>query len=164
MIVIGSDEVHVDLLKTTFGCFPSGVTAMCAMIDGSPVGMAASSFTSVSLSPPLISICIANSSTTWPLLRSASHLGLSILGAEHEGAARQLASKSRDRFTGLGTDTAESGAIFLEGSSAWLECSVYEEIAAGDHALLLLKVSGVLPFPHVSPLVFHGSAFRQMGS
>ena len=53
-------------LRRAFGCFPSGVTAVCAIIDGEPVGMAASSFTSVSIDPPLASICVQKSSTTWP--------------------------------------------------------------------------------------------------
>jgi flavin reductase (DIM6/NTAB) family NADH-FMN oxidoreductase RutF len=57
------------LLRSVFGCFPSGVTAVCAEVDGALIGMAASSFTSVSLSPPLVSVCVQNSSKTWPVLR-----------------------------------------------------------------------------------------------
>jgi hypothetical protein len=53
-------------LRRVFSAFPSGVTAVSALIDGRPVGIAASSFTSVSLDPPLVSVCIAHSSTTWP--------------------------------------------------------------------------------------------------
>ena len=56
------------LLRQAFGCFPSGVTAFCGMLGGVPEGMAASSFTSVSLDPALVSVCVANTSSTWPRL------------------------------------------------------------------------------------------------
>lgn len=67
-----------DQLRRAFGCFPSGIT-VCALVDGTPVGMAASSFTSVSLAPPLVSVCIQHTSTTWPVLRNRPRLGLSVL-------------------------------------------------------------------------------------
>ena len=72
-------------LRDAFGIFPSGVVAVAALVDGRPVGLAASSFTSVSLEPPLVSISVAKSSKTWPDLRRSSHLGVTIL-AEHHGA------------------------------------------------------------------------------
>jgi flavin reductase (DIM6/NTAB) family NADH-FMN oxidoreductase RutF len=65
-------------LRRVFGSFPSGVAAVAALVAGEPVGIAASSFTSVSLDPPLVSVCIAHTSTTWPVLRTASRLGVSI--------------------------------------------------------------------------------------
>src|SRR5689334_21946313 len=73
-------------LRRVFGCFPSGVIAVCASVDGEPLGMAASSFTTVSVAPPLVSICVQNSSTTWPRLRRRERLGISVL-AEHHGDA-----------------------------------------------------------------------------
>jgi flavin reductase (DIM6/NTAB) family NADH-FMN oxidoreductase RutF len=62
-------------LRQAFGAFPSGVTAFCGLIDGLAEGMAASSFTSVSLDPPLVSVCVANTSTTWPKLAQLDRLG-----------------------------------------------------------------------------------------
>jgi hypothetical protein len=62
-------------LREAFGCFPSGVTAVCALVDGTPRGMAASSFTSVSLTPPLVSLCVQRTSSTWPLLSDRPRLG-----------------------------------------------------------------------------------------
>lgn len=58
-------------LRPVLSAFPTGVTAVAATIDGTPLGLAANSFTSVSLDPPMVSICIAHTSTTWPLLRPA---------------------------------------------------------------------------------------------
>ena len=73
-------ELTAAHLRASFACFPSGVAAVCALIDGEPVGMVMSSFTSVSLDPPLVSVCVDLNSSTWPRLRSAPWLGVSILG------------------------------------------------------------------------------------
>ena len=149
-------------LRNAFGCFPSGVTAICAMIDGDPVGMAASSFVSVSLDPPLILVCIQNSSSTWKKLRKASRIGVCVLGEEHDRACSQLAAKSGDRFEGLEWSATEGGAVLLDGAVVSLDCSIVEEIAAGDHQLVLLKIESLGFQPTVNPLVFHGSRFRKL--
>jgi flavin reductase (DIM6/NTAB) family NADH-FMN oxidoreductase RutF len=149
-------------LRNAFGCFPSGVTAICAMIDGGPEGMAASSFVSVSLDPPLVLVCIQNSSATWRKLRTAPRIGVSVLGEEHDRACSQLAAKSGDRFEGLEWCTTEGGAVLLEGAAVSLDCSVVEEIAAGDHQLVMLRIEELKFQPTVNPLVFHGSRFRKL--
>ena len=149
-------------LRNAFGCFPSGVTAICAMIDNEPVGMAASSFVSVSLDPPLVLVCIQNSSDTWRKLRNAPRIGVSILGEEHGRACSQLAAKSGDRFESLEWLTTDGGAVLLEGAAVSLDCSVVEEIVAGDHQLVLLRVQELDFQPMVNPLVFHGSRFRKL--
>lgn len=100
-------------LRQGFGCWPSGVTAVCGLLDGAPAGMAASSFTSVSLDPPLVSVCVANESSTWTALRPLPRLGVSVLSSGHEVACRQLASKEGDRFAGLGWGATQLGAIVL---------------------------------------------------
>lgn len=154
--------VDAPLLRTAFSCFPSGVTAVCAEIDGVPVGMAASSFTSVSLDPPLVSVCITNGSRTWDLLSSAPRLGVSVLG-EYQGAVcRSLAARDGDRFAGLELNTLPTGSILLRGAPAWFECSVEDHLPAGDHQIVLLRVHSVDAEPDRGPLIFHGSAFRQL--
>ncbi len=149
-------------LRNAFGCFPSGVTAICAMIDGEPVGMAASSFTSVSLAPALVLVCVQNGSATWRKLRNAPRVGVSVLGEEHDRACSQLSAKSGDRFEKLEWLTTEGGAVLLEGAAVSLDCSVVEEIVAGDHQLVLLKIEALKFQPAVNPLVFHGSRFRKL--
>ena len=153
-------------LRNAFGCFPSGVTAICAMIDGEPEGMAASSFVSVSLDPPLVLVCIQNSSATWRKLRNAPRIGVSVLGEDHDRACSQLAAKSGDksggRFERLEWFATEGGAVLLEGAAVSLDCSIVEEIAAGDHQLVLLRIEELKFQPSVNPLVFHGSRFRKL--
>jgi flavin reductase (DIM6/NTAB) family NADH-FMN oxidoreductase RutF len=150
------------MLRNAFGCFPTGVTAICALIEGEPVGMAASSFVSVSLDPPLVLVCIQNSSATWGKLRGAARIGVSVLGEGHDRACSQLAAKSGDRFESLEWFATEGGAVLLDGAAVSLDCSVAEEIAAGDHRMVLLRIEKLAFQPAVNPLVFHGSRFRKL--
>ena len=149
-------------LRRAFGMFPSGVAAVCARIDRVPVGMAASSFTSVSVDPPLVSVCVQNTSSTWPLLRERPRLGLSVLAESHEGGVMQLASKEGDRFAGIEWDAGPHESILVRGSSAWMEVSLFEEVAAGDHSIALLEVHSLDTSEHTPPLIFHASRFHKM--
>jgi flavin reductase (DIM6/NTAB) family NADH-FMN oxidoreductase RutF len=151
-------------LRRAFACFPTGVSAVCAMVDGHPVGMAVSSFTSVSLEPPLVSVCVQSSSSTWPKLAPAPRLGVSFLSAGHEPASRQLAAKTGDRFSGIDWQASASGAVFIGGACVWLECSINQRFAAGDHEIVLLQIETLRIQPDVSPLVFHASRYRQLAA
>jgi flavin reductase (DIM6/NTAB) family NADH-FMN oxidoreductase RutF len=152
----------VALLRQVFGCFPSGVTAVCAMVDGQPVGMAASSFTSVSIDPPLVSVCVQNDSQTWPKLRSVPRIGLSVLAADQEAACRALSNKHADRFEGVDWSLLDEGAIVVVGAAAVLDCTLHSEMPAGDHAIALLEIHHVHADLSTTPLVFHGSRFRRL--
>jgi flavin reductase (DIM6/NTAB) family NADH-FMN oxidoreductase RutF len=149
-------------LRHVFGAFPSGVAAVAALVDGVPVGITASSFTSVSLDPPLVSVCIGHSSSTWPRLRTADRLGLSILSDAQERAGRQLAGKGVDRFAELPWRATMDGAVLLDGASGWLETSIDLEVPAGDHDIVVLRVHDLDADHDVSPLVFHASRFRRI--
>ncbi|MEV6924827.1 flavin reductase family protein [Dactylosporangium sp. NPDC051485] len=147
-------------LRTVFGAFPSGVTALAAELDGVPVGIAASSFTSVSLDPPLASVCVAASSTTWPVLSRAPYLGVTILSEAHEYACRQLAAKDGDRFAGLAWRATDEGAVLLENGSAWFVCAIEQCLVAGDHRILVLGIHDYAGDESIAPLVFHRGTFR----
>jgi flavin reductase (DIM6/NTAB) family NADH-FMN oxidoreductase RutF len=149
-------------LRTVYGAFPTGVTAVAALVGGAPVGLVASSFTTVSLRPPLVSVCMARSSTTWPVLRHSERLGISVLGSGHRAICRRLAGPSEERFAGVLWRTTRDGAVLLEGAGAWLECSVDQEIGAGDHDIVVLRVHDLDADRAVDPLVFHASTFRSL--
>jgi flavin reductase (DIM6/NTAB) family NADH-FMN oxidoreductase RutF len=156
---ISGDPVQ---LRRAYGCFPSGVTAVCALEEGTPVGIAASSFTSVSVDPALVSVCVQNSSTTWPRLRALSRLGVSVLSENQNAAAQRLAAKQGDRFAELDWVATDDGSVLVDGAVAWLDCSIHAEVPAGDHAIVLLQIHGLRADPERAPLVFHGSRFRQL--
>jgi flavin reductase (DIM6/NTAB) family NADH-FMN oxidoreductase RutF len=151
-----------EVLRKAFGSFPSGVVAVAALVDDVPVGMAASSFTSVSLDPPLVSVSIAQSSATWPLLRRAARLGVSVLAAHHAALCRQLSGPAAHRFAGVQWEQRTSGAVLMADAAAMFECSVADELAAGDHLIALLRLHEV-DDGSAPPLVFHRSRLVPLG-
>lgn len=152
------------VLRRAFGCFPSGVTAVCAMVGDEPIGMAASAFTSVSLTPPLVSVCFQTSSSTWPRLRDRPRLGISVLAEGHDDICMSLSRKTIDRFADIAWDRTSTGGVFVHGATAWLDCSLYGEIPAGDHTVALFEIHGLRADPEAAPLVFHGSRFRRLAA
>lgn len=160
----GTDgAVDTQALRTAFGQYPSGVTAVCSTgTDGTPLGMAASAFVGVSLDPPLVGVCVQYTSSTWPQLRERPRLGLSVLGDGQDQACRQLASKTGNRFAGLDWETTEEGALLLHGATAWLDCSVERSMPAGDHEFVLFRVHQHRTYDQHGPLVFHASTFHAL--
>jgi flavin reductase (DIM6/NTAB) family NADH-FMN oxidoreductase RutF len=132
-LAAGLDPISDPLaLRAAFGCFPSGVIAVCALEgDGRPVGMAASAFVSLSLDPPLVAISLQRTSTSWPRLRKSERLGLSVLGQDQEHACERLSGKG-DRFGAIEWMPTGTGAVMIGGASAWLECQLFDEVSAGD--------------------------------
>jgi flavin reductase (DIM6/NTAB) family NADH-FMN oxidoreductase RutF len=159
-----NQDLDPNRLREVFGIFPSGVVAVAALVDGAPVGLAASSFTSVSLDPPLVSFSIANASKTWPDLRRAAHLGITILADHHSTAARQLAGAVGQRFDGLPVTATADGAVTLDDGLAAFDTTIYSEVLAGDHTIVLLRLHAVrhAGLADPSPLVFHRSRFGRL--
>jgi flavin reductase (DIM6/NTAB) family NADH-FMN oxidoreductase RutF len=149
-------------LRRVFGTYPTGVVAVAALVDGQPTGIAASSFVPVSLDPPLVSFCVAHTSTTWPALRRSARLGISVLGAHQEPVSRQLAGRGPDRFAGLSWRATPDGAVLLTGAGAWLDCAIDQQVTAGDHDIVVLRVHDLSADPGVPPLVFHASAYHRL--
>ena len=156
------DKLTPSSLRDAFGHFPSGVIAIAAVVNGVREGLAASTFVPVSLDPPLVSFCVQNTSTTWPKLKNVRALGISVLGESHDDAVRTLAAKTGDRFAGLETVSNSSGAVFIQGTSVWLESAIEQLIPAGDHTIVVLRVSDVQVDPGIAPIVFHRSVFRRL--
>ena len=138
---------------------------MAAEVDGQLIGLAASSFTSVSLEPPLVSINLATSSKTWPDLRRAGHVGVTVLADHHDVVCRQLAGPVDERFDDLAHRVTEDGAVTLDEGLAQFDCTIYREVEAGDHILVLLELHAVEHVDHNlagAPLVFHRSGFGKL--
>lgn len=157
-----ADAISPNELRRAFSVFPTGVVAVCALIDGKPVGFAVNSFNSVSLEPPLVSICVGNASSTWPVLKKAERLGLTVLGAGHSELCRKLASRTADRFDGAAWTAKPNGAVLIDGGALWLECKQSAAFPAGDHEMIMLDVRDAELFTEVDPLVFHQSQFREL--
>ncbi|MBY8862268.1 flavin reductase family protein [Nocardia sp. CA2R105] len=158
------NDLTPEVLRSAYGRFPSGVAAVCAVVDGKPTGISASSFVSVSLNPALVSVCVALTSTTWPTLKRAGTLGVSVLADAHAPVAKALASRGTDKFAAVQWVRDESDAVFINGSALWLNCAIYEQVRVGDHDIVVLEVNGVRADTAVSPLVFHDSNFHRVAA
>ena len=157
-----NQDLDPERLREAFGIFPSGVVAVAADVDGRLIGLAASSFTSVSLDPPLVSFSIANTSKTWPDLRRAEHLGVTILAAHHGQVCRQLAGPVEQRFDDVEVTVSQDGAVTLDDGLARFDCTIHREVEAGDHTIVLLELHAVEQADTSLPLVFHRSGFGQL--
>jgi flavin reductase (DIM6/NTAB) family NADH-FMN oxidoreductase RutF len=122
-----------------------------------PVGFTATSFTSVSARPPLVSFNLDRASSSWPAVSAAGHVGVNILSQGQENVARRFATSGIDRFgDGLSWRAGPHGVPLLTDSLAWLVCQVVDRVHAGDHAIVLAEpvLGEHLDEPH-SPLLYH---------
>ncbi|MEZ0492221.1 flavin reductase family protein [Kineococcus sp. TBRC 1896] len=151
-------------VRSTFARFPSGVAALSALVHEAPVVVLASSFqVGISLTPPLVLFAVQHGSFSWSQLRTAPRIGVSVLASAHRPSVPTLTRKDLSaRFDGLETEVAATGAHYLSGAAAWMECSVHSETAAGDHDVVVLRVHDLGHAADVDPLVWHGSTFRTL--
>nr|WP_246377247.1 flavin reductase family protein [Nonomuraea soli] len=142
--------------RTVLGRFATGVVAITALdpTSGDPCGLAANSFTSVSLDPPLVAFCVAHTSTSWPRLRSAKTLTVNVLAEDQQRICLQLASRGGDKFAGLGWSDSPGGSPVLDGALAWIDCSIEAEHPAGDHVIVVARVLQLDTHAEGGPLVF----------
>lgn len=142
--------------RSVLSRFATGVVAITALDpdSGQPSGLAANSFTSVSLDPPLVAFCVAHTSTSWPRLRTARTLTVNVLAEHQQPVCAQLASKGGDKFAGLSWTRSPGGNPLLEGALAWMECSIEAEHPAGDHVIVVARVHQLDTHADGGPLLF----------
>ncbi|MEU5884581.1 flavin reductase family protein [Spirillospora sp. NPDC047279] len=152
-------EVREDDFRAVLGRFATGVVAVTGLHRAEPAGLTISSFTSVSLAPPLVSFCVAHTSATWPLLRDAERLCVNILAESQAAVCGALAASGGDKFRGLDWSPSPAGQPVLDGAIAWLECSVEAEHRAGDHDIVVARVHRLHAEGGAGPLVFYRGGF-----
>lgn len=148
--------LHGAQLRTILAHVPTPVTALAAEIHGTPTGMVLGSFVGLSLDPPLVAVSIRKQSTTWPVLRDAAQLGVSVLTEDHADLVRQLAGPVEHRFEGVAWHS-EEGAVLIDSACAHLRTRLVDEVDTGDHVLAVLRVVDATEYVAAPPLVFHGS-------
>jgi len=143
----------------------TGVAIVTAAHDGRQHGMTVSSFTSISLDPPLIAISLQTSSQTQALVIRAQAFGVTILAADQQDLSERFAGRAGnddERLDGLQTETLVTGAPFIAGGLAFLDCRVRQTIRAGMNTLFVAEVVAVSEDDRQSPLVYHDRAYRQL--
>lgn len=146
--------------RETVGQFATGVTVLSLATSEGVHGMTANSFTSVSLDPPLILVCVDKANTTHQLIRETNKFAVNILSAEQENIARWYAGQ-RQEFVqpNWQFDVAESPV--LEGTLAWLDCALEHVYDGGDHTIYVARVNK-LSTSNGEPLVFFRGRFTSL--
>lgn len=158
-------HVHdVAAIKSSLAHFPTGVVAVAGSVADEPSVMVVSTFTvGISLEPLLASFAVQVGSTTWPRLAQAGRLGVSVLERSQGELCRQLAAKDRSqRLAGVEYEQDSAGAIYIAEASMYFECSIFNQVGAGDHELVLARIHDVRTHSYLSPLIYHRSAFREL--
>jgi flavin reductase (DIM6/NTAB) family NADH-FMN oxidoreductase RutF len=129
-------------LREVMGSYPTGVTIVAGCDEaGEPFGLTVNSFTSVSLDPPLVLVCIGRASASHDRLVSGSGFSVNVLsGAQGDIAWRCAREPSEGRFDDVAWTASSSGAPILDGAAAWLDCAVHEVLEGGDHSIVLGRV------------------------
>ncbi|MGV6805090.1 MAG: flavin reductase family protein [Ruegeria sp.] len=128
-------------LRNAFGTFLTGVTVVTTHDGiGQPIGFTANSFSSVSLDPPLVSVCLANTSGNFNTFSKTAGFAINILAEDQIELSNTFARPAEDRFAGVSWQAGPNGAPILAGVSAWFDCTVFKTVEAGDHLILIGRV------------------------
>jgi flavin reductase (DIM6/NTAB) family NADH-FMN oxidoreductase RutF len=140
---VSTAEVDPAQFRQLMGRFATGVAVLTvASPDGRPLGMTANSLASVSLYPPLISVCIDQQAAMHPAISQATKFTINVLSSSQETLARRFADEHEDRFDGVGYQLTPDGRILLGGVLAHIECERYAEYPGGDHTIVVGRVTG----------------------
>ncbi len=154
---------HSDNFRSVLGRLPTGVVVVTGGEPSAPSGLVVGSFMSVSLEPPLVAVCVARTSTSWPAIELAGHFCANVLAEGQEDLARRFARKGGDKFAGIAWSPAPAtGSPLLGDVAAWIDCRIYERYEAGDHWLVLGEVLELSGLREGGALVFHSGSFRPL--
>ncbi len=157
-----SAVIDPTLFRTVLGRFASGVTVVTSRdAHGVDYGMTVSAFTSLSLDPPLVLVCIDHLATWHAELPDATHFNVHVLGAEQEPISRRFASDRADRFVDVSYTRGANGLVQLTGVLALLECRIVEQHLGGDHTIVIGAVERAVAHDG-DPLVYYRSAYARL--
>ncbi|MER5427838.1 flavin reductase family protein [Streptomyces sp. NPDC002588] len=152
-----------DLLRSVFRRHAAGVAVITAAGGSGPVGFTATSLTSVSAEPPMLSFGIGTGASSWPAISGAEHVGVHLLGEHQQELAATFARSGADRF---GAPTAwragPEDVPVLDDVLAWLVCRVVARVPAGDHRIVLAEVVAGDPAGAGRPLLYHQGRFNAL--
>jgi flavin reductase (DIM6/NTAB) family NADH-FMN oxidoreductase RutF len=153
-------HVTSEQFRHACGRFATGVT-VASVLDakGSPHGLTVSSFTSVSLHPPLVLICLGHLVTAIASFREAKYFGINILAENQQDLSERFARKGHDRFDGLEWKPGETGVPLLTGALATMECELRHRYPAGDHDILIGEMMRA-QVSEADPLIYFASRYR----
>ncbi|MET7613978.1 flavin reductase family protein [Streptomyces seoulensis] len=152
-----------DLLRSVFRRHAAGVAVITARGEHGPVGFTATSLSSVSAEPPMISFGIGTGGSSWPVIERTDHVGVHLLAEHQSELAATFARSGADRF-GASTAWREGpgGVPVLDDVLAWLVCRIVGRVPAGDHRIVLAEVLLGDPSGDGRPLLYHQGRFNAL--
>lgn len=150
--------------RRVLGRFAAGVTVVTTVgDDGRPYGLTATAFTSVSLDPPMVLVCVDQRSDSHPHFHTAGVFTVNFLGVEDEHLSRHFAVSGGDKFAEVAFRRGITGAPVLAGALAFIECRIVEIMAGGDHTIFLGQVEAA-DARDGDPLLYYGGAYRRLAT
>jgi flavin reductase len=160
--------VDVSAFRKAMGSFPTGVTVVTvACGDGDMHGVTVNSFSSVSLDPMLVLVCLNETSRAVDQIERAGAFGVSVLSAGQQDISRWFANRHRPAgsamFDGVPLEPGVTGCPVLAGAAASFECWQRHSYRAGDHLIVLGEVVALVHRPQLEPLIFHAGTYKSLG-
>lgn len=150
-------------LRDALGCFATGVTVVtCLRPDGSPAGLTVNSFTSVSLEPPLLLVCLHKLAASAAALTEAPNFAVNVLQTGQQPASIRFANRDEDRFGTTPWSCGEAGAPILKDSLGVFECERFAVYDGGDHHILVGQVVKASFDSALDPLLFFRGRYRRL--
>jgi 3-hydroxy-9,10-secoandrosta-1,3,5(10)-triene-9,17-dione monooxygenase reductase component len=161
-----SDGAVIDQaeMRRVCGNFLTGVTVVTSAIGTEVAGVTINSFTSVSLSPPIVLFCIHQDSSAWKVIRRASVFAVNILAEDQAEICRNFSSRSTALYMGDEVRTAKTGAPILDGALAYLDCKIVTWHPGGDHIIVMGRVIDIGVMRDHSPLIFFRNSHPRLRS
>ncbi len=149
--------------RRVLGSFAAGVTVVTTVgADQTRYGLTATAFTSVSLEPPLVLVCVDKRSESLPHLQASGVFAVNFLGRTDEATSQRFASSGGDKFSGVESSVATTGAPILPNVVGFVDCRVVNTIEAGDHFVFVGLVEAASSSDDVQPLLYFRGAYRSV--
>jgi flavin reductase (DIM6/NTAB) family NADH-FMN oxidoreductase RutF len=149
-------------LRDALGCFATGVTVVTCLSEGVPSGLTVNSFTSVSLDPPLLLVCIHKLATSAEALIAASHFAINVLQTGQQPASITFSTRVEDRFGTTQWSCGEAGAPIFKESLSVFECERFAVYDGGDHHILVGQVVKASFDAGLDPLLYFRGSYRRL--
>jgi len=154
--------LDIDMMKQVNRRFITGVTVVTAMDGDTPRGLAVNAFSSISLDPPTVMVCVQRTSSTHDCLFRASHLAINILSIEQLDVINRFASKLDDKFAGVDWRSGPNGSPLINSSSAQMEAQIRERLQASTHTVFICRVVDAA-VTDLHPMVYSAGKFFDGG-
>mgnify|MGYP002713091200 CR=1 FL=1 len=156
--------INTDQFKKAMSQFASGVTIVTTVFNGKPIGITASSFSSLSIDPPLIIVSLSKHLFTHKVIADSGKFAVNILATDHHERGMVFAGmrpEIEDRFAGTAIDTAVTGCPIFPDALAWVDCTVWDMYDGGDHTIFVGEVQDVSAADSGNPLLYHNRLWRR---